>query len=80
MLTWRRRGIGTIINHNCDDINLQFELVGELFADMASEGEGKGRVQALQSGPRGGSKQMRRTVGSQVCSSLKDRFIMSGGA
>ena len=31
--------MGTLINLNCDDINLQFELVGELFADMASEGD-----------------------------------------
>jgi len=43
---------------------------------MASEGEGKGRVQALQSGPRGGSKQMRRTVGSQVLLFSCDRLVL----
>ncbi len=48
-------------------IFLQFELVAELFADMgAGEAEKGGRVQALKSGPKGGSKQMKRTVGSQV--------------
>lgn len=43
----------------------QFELVGELFVDL-TEDAGKGRVQALQTGPRGTSKQMKKTVGSQV--------------
>ncbi|XP_052787158.1 unconventional myosin-Va-like isoform X2 [Mya arenaria] len=48
----------------------EFELVGELFADMGTGDDSKGRVQALQSGPRGGSKQMRKTVGSQFRESL----------
>ncbi|XP_052263994.1 unconventional myosin-Va-like isoform X4 [Dreissena polymorpha] len=47
----------------------EFELVGELFVDL-TEDTGKGRVQALQTGPRGSSKQMKKTVGSQFRESL----------
>ncbi|KAL4216467.1 myosin V [Mactra antiquata] len=49
----------------------EYELVGELFSDAASETEApKGRVQAIRGAPRGGSKQMRKTVGSQFRESL----------
>lgn len=52
--------------YNLVSLFLQYELVAELFSEFG-EGDGaKTRVQALQSGPRGGSKQMRKTVGSQV--------------
>ena len=41
--------------------------MAELFADYGVEGAGgQTRVQALQAAPRGGSKQMKKTVGSQV--------------
>ena len=54
-----------------DIVWFQYELVAELFADLDSEADaGKGRVQALQAGPKGGSKKMRKTVGSQVCISI----------
>ena len=57
----------------------QYELVAELFADVgeAAGAEKGGRVQALKSGPKGGSKQMKRTVGSQVTHCYKStvRFM-----
>ncbi|XP_060573083.1 unconventional myosin-Va-like isoform X4 [Ruditapes philippinarum] len=49
----------------------EYELVAELFADLESDADAsKGRVQALQSGPKGTSKKMRKTVGSQFRESL----------